>query len=486
MNVRHAPVSSDSDDVRPGAGFRYSPALIPFALLLTDLLVMAVMLVPCIFFFLESGSLQREHLTFTVIFIVAVFIFACRYCGFHRIDLLFRRNESADFVLTAMFVSFSFYMSVILSFVTPDQIPIAFAGAWCVASAVGVILTRIVIARVLIVLSRRRIVGRSVAVLGFGEQCERFLRSITANRPAFSSLVGVYDLSHEGAGRTVGGDAAVSGGFENLLRAIRRQEVDDVVVAMPWNAVTNVTDVVDRLKELPVNVYLSTDLVGYELAFRPVAGELHQAPVFEVLQRPISGWGAVVKAIEDYVIASLAVVLLSPLLLLVAIAIKIDSPGPVFFMQRRLGFNNKEFLIYKFRSMRHRAEDERIVRQAQRGDPRVTRVGRIIRATSLDELPQLFNVLNGTMSLVGPRPHALSHNEEYGQRIRGYFARHRVKPGVTGWAQVNGLRGETIELEKMEDRVRHDVYYAENWSLLFDLRILVMTALLVLFQKTAY
>jgi exopolysaccharide biosynthesis polyprenyl glycosylphosphotransferase len=209
-------------------------------------------------------------------------------------------------------------------------------------------------------------------------------------------------------------------------------------------------------------------------------------PLFEVVQRPISGWGTILKAVEDYVLGTLLVVALSPLLLAIAVAIKLDSPGPVFFTQPRLGFNNRTFRIFKFRSMYHRKVPERRVQQASRGDPRVTRVGRFIRRTSLDELPQLFNVLNGTMSLVGPRPHAISHNEDYGARIRGYFARHKVKPGITGWAQINNLRGETETLCKMEARVRHDIYYAENWSLLFDLRILIVTVFVVLFQKSAY
>jgi Undecaprenyl-phosphate glucose phosphotransferase len=255
---------------------------------------------------------------------------------------------------------------------------------------------------------------------------------------------------------------------------------------MPWHADQRVLDTVERLKELPVHVYLSTDLVGYELSFTPALGHSDALALFEVAQRPISGWSAALKTVEDYVLASAALILISPLLAIIAVAIKIDSPGPVFFMQQRLGFNNRPFAIYKFRSMYHRLSPEAVVKQAQKGDPRVTRVGRFIRATSLDELPQLLNVLNGTMSLVGPRPHALSHNEEYGRQIRGYFARHRVKPGITGWAQVNGLRGETEALELMEARVRHDIYYADNWSLFLDIRILVMTVLVVFFQKTAY
>ena len=178
--------------------------------------------------------------------------------------------------------------------------------------------------------------------------------------------------------------------------------------------------------------------------------------------------------------------LLLPVMGLIAIAIKLDSRGPVLFRQPRYGFVNTIFDICKFRTMKCEANCVGKTLQATRDDPRVTRVGRLLRRLSLDELPQLFNVLNGTMSLVGPRPHAIDHNEDYSKMIRGYFARHRVKPGITGWAQVNGLRGETKTLEEMEARVRHDIYYAENWSLLFDLQILAMTAVVCLTGRNAY
>ena len=202
--------------------------------------------------------------------------------------------------------------------------------------------------------------------------------------------------------------------------------------------------------------------------------------------RPLAGWGGVQKALLDYGLGVILTILLLPLMIVIVIAIRLESKGPAIFRQQRYGFVNRIFEIYKFRTMRYSEEPERKVVQATRQDPRITRMGRLLRRFSLDELPQLFNVLNGTMSLVGPRPHAVEHNEEYARVIRGYFARHRVKPGMTGWAQVNGFRGETKTVAEMEARVRQDIYYVENWSLLLDLKILAMTGMICLTGRNAY
>jgi Undecaprenyl-phosphate glucose phosphotransferase len=216
--------------------------------------------------------------------------------------------------------------------------------------------------------------------------------------------------------------------------------------------------------------------------FLPLAG----VPMLAVLERPLSGWNFVLKALEDRVLAAILIVLFAPILLLIAVAIKLDSRGPVFFRQKRYGFNNNPITVYKFRSMHVGAASDDSVQQARRNDPRVTRVGAILRRTSLDELPQLFNVFSGEMSLVGPRPHAVVHNEQYAKIIDDYLSRHRVKPGITGWAQVNGLRGETDTPEKMARRVQFDLYYIDNWSLLFDVKILMLTPFLGFVNKNAY
>jgi putative colanic acid biosynthesis UDP-glucose lipid carrier transferase len=208
--------------------------------------------------------------------------------------------------------------------------------------------------------------------------------------------------------------------------------------------------------------------------------------VVEVMGRPFVGWGGVKKRALDYSLTVLALPLLLPVMALIALAIRLETRGPVFFRQYRYGFANEAFLIWKFRTMRHESVAPRKTLQAVPGDPRITQIGRFLRRTSLDELPQFFNVLNGTMSLVGPRPHAVDHNEQYSHMIRGYLARHRVRPGITGWAQVNGLRGATRTVEQMEARVKHDIYYTENWSLVFDLKILAMTLAVWLTGRNAY
>jgi exopolysaccharide biosynthesis polyprenyl glycosylphosphotransferase len=205
-----------------------------------------------------------------------------------------------------------------------------------------------------------------------------------------------------------------------------------------------------------------------------------------IASKPLAGWRVVLKTLEDKILAMLLLTIFSPLMVLIAFAIKIDSKGPILFRQRRYGYNNKEISICKFRTMKHNGVADEGALQAVRDDARVTRVGRILRRTSLDELPQLLNVLDGSMSLVGPRPHPVPLNERFASVIRGYYARHRMKPGITGWAQANGLRGETDSLEKMKARVELDIEYIENWSISRDLYILAKTAYAVWVQDTAY
>src|SRR5208282_1901446 len=237
-----------------------------------------------------------------------------------------------------------------------------------------------------------------------------------------------------------------------------------------------------KLWVLPIDIRLAAH--ANSLRFRPRSySYIGQTPMLDIFDKPIAEWDLLMKLAFDKIIGLAALIALSPVMALTALAIKLDSRGPVLFKQKRYGFNNEIIEIYKFRSMRADALDPTASRRVTRGDPRVTRVGRFIRKTSIDELPQLFNVVfKGDLSLVGPRPHAASSkaaDRQYDEVVEGYFARHRVKPGLTGWAQINGWRGETDTAEKIQRRVEHDLYYIENWSILFDLRVLALTPLSV-------
>ena len=262
-----------------------------------------------------------------------------------------------------------------------------------------------------------------------------------------------------------------------------------MIFSLPISAEGRILQMLKKLWVLPVDIRLSAH--SNKLRFRPRAySYLGNVPVLDVFDRPITDWDVVMKWLFDKIVGGLALIALAPIMLLIAIAIKLDSRGPVLFKQKRYGFNNELIEVYKFRSLHADQTDVNASKLVTKDDPRVTRVGRFIRKTSLDELPQLFNVVfDGNLSLVGPRPHAVNAKAEtkrYDEAVDGYFARHRVKPGITGWAQINGWRGETDTQEKIQRRVEHDLYYIENWSLLFDLSILAKTPLALLKSENAY
>lgn len=359
----------------------------------------------------------------------------------------------------------------------------AFVLGWFTLSFGGFIVARLL---VLMQIDAWRRAGRmsfDVAVIGAGALGRQLLRHLSSLGEQQFRIVGVFDDRINDASDVEG--FPFKGTVDDLVRYARTAPVDEIIVAIPWQDRADIQEVVKKLKVVPINVKLCPDYVGWTLPVRrflPLAG----IPMLAVLERPLSGWNLVLKALEDRVIAGVLFFLFSPLLLLIALAIRLDSPGPILFRQVRYGFNNNPITVYKFRTMHVGAAKDEAVPQARRNDPRVTRVGAILRRTSLDELPQLLNVLNGAMSLVGPRPHAVVHNEQYAKIIDDYLSRHRVKPGITGWAQVNGLRGETDTPEKMARRVQFDLYYIDNWSLLFDLKIILLTPFLGFVNKNAY
>ncbi|MCH7542063.1 MAG: undecaprenyl-phosphate glucose phosphotransferase [Proteobacteria bacterium] len=302
-----------------------------------------------------------------------------------------------------------------------------------------------------------------------------------------TEIVGFADDrdGEEVSGNTV---PASLGGIADVIRMIRDDSIDRVVIALPWNDPERMRGVVRRLAVTPVPIHLAPDLAGFDYAgrdFTHIAG----LPVLHLFDRPISGWSRLTKAIEDRVLATFFLILSFPVFLVVPVIIKLFSPGPVLFRQKRYGFNNQLIEVWKFRTMYHHLQDAEANQLTKRDDARVTPVGRFLRRTSLDELPQLFNVLNGDMSLVGPRPHATAAKaggQLYYDVVDRYAARHRVKPGITGWAQVNGWRGETRTVDEIEKRVEYDLYYIDNWSIWLDIRIIAKTLLVIFRDAKAY
>ncbi len=331
--------------------------------------------------------------------------------------------------------------------------------------------------------------NRRTVVVGADANGDSLIRSITGQRDSDVDIVGVFD--DRGDERAPVGLAGYQklGTVDDLVEFARRTRIDLVIFSLPISAESRILQMLKKLWVLPVDIRLAAH--SNKLRFRPRAySYIGNVPVLDISDKPITDWDVVMKWLFDKVVGGIALLLASPILLLTAIAIKLDSRGPVFFKQKRYGFNNELIEIYKFRSMYVDQCDATASKLVEKGDPRVTRVGAFIRKTSIDELPQLINVVfKGDLSLVGPRPHAIhakAANRLYDEAVDGYFARHRVKPGITGWAQVNGWRGETDTQEKIQQRVEHDLYYIENWSILFDLYILAKTPLALATARNAY
>ncbi|MCP4993857.1 MAG: undecaprenyl-phosphate glucose phosphotransferase [Gammaproteobacteria bacterium] len=313
---------------------------------------------------------------------------------------------------------------------------------------------------------------RSVAIVGAGSLGVRVAKTIQYKPCLGLKLLGFFDDRKPKDDR-LAWQGDVEGAFDELVTRARGGEIDLIYITLPMTAHPRIMSLTDRLADTTASVYLVPDFFTFNL-FHGQWDTLGDLPMVSVFDTPFWGVAGWLKRVQDILLSSLILIAISPVMLAVAAAVKFTSTGPVIFRQRRYGVDGKEIFVWKFRSMRV-AEDGDSVVQAKKNDLRVTAVGAFIRRTSLDELPQFFNVLLGDMSIVGPRPHAVVHNEEYRGLIKGYMLRHAVKPGITGWAQVNGWRGETDTLDKMEKRVEHDLWYIRNWSSWLDLKIVFLT-----------
>lgn len=282
----------------------------------------------------------------------------------------------------------------------------------------------------------------------------------------------------------IGFDGALLGKLNDVYAYAKTHHIDVIYIALPMSQQPRMVELLDSLKDTTVSVYFVPDIFVFDLIQARI-DDVGGIPVVAVCESPFSGINGVIKKVSDYLFASAILILISPIMAVIALLVKLSSPGPVIYKQKRYGLDAEEITVYKFRSMTF-VENADEVTQATRFDERVTPIGKILRKTSMDELPQFFNVLQGRMSIVGPRPHAVAHNEMYRKMIKGYMVRHKVKPGITGWAQVNGLRGETETIDKMETRLQYDLDYLRQWSLVLDIKIILRTVWLVFKDQHAY
>ncbi|CAL8970994.1 UDP-glucose:undecaprenyl-phosphate glucose-1-phosphate transferase [Rhodoplanes serenus] len=478
-----ASVATAGEAQRPRSGLPY--AIIEPLVALTDAtLIVVSSLVGGVSYHLVANGQVGDMDAYVGLGLVACVSYAL--AGYHfdiyRLTNLLQRHRDYVRVLTSWSLAVLAFVVVLFLFKIGAQVSRGgVVGAAVVGAAALVAWRRLAKRSLRLALVRGTILGRRALVVGtadelahlgtrdllvtFGaEEVDRVALPILVNRKIVSPLQ----------------RAAVARAIERS----RGTSIEEVLLVLPWTNLPQIEFVTERFRVSPLPVRLIPDRAVRTVLRRKTLGT-RQCLLVDLQRGPLSTIERGMKRLLDLAVASLALVILAPLMLLAAVAIKLDSPGPVIFRQRRNGFNEREFLIFKFRSMTV-LEDGAVVTQATRRDPRVTRVGRFLRRTSIDELPQLFNVLRGDMSIVGPRPHAIAHDDEYSKIIGQYAYRHHVKPGITGWAQVNGCRGETPHVSLMEKRVSLDIWYINNWNLGLDLRILLKTTFELLRHHNAY
>jgi len=354
---------------------------------------------------------------------------------------------------------------------------------WAVVTPVALVFSTLAMQEIMHRFLMNAFDNRSAIFAGYNNSSLELARRLN-NNPAMRLQVSGFfdDRSSDRLGLEA--DAKLVGSLSDLSTYVKEHGTDVIFIALPIRHVKRVMNLLDDLRDTTASIYYIPDIFVFDL-IQARSGEIHGIPVVAMCETPFYGYRGVTKRLTDIGLSLVILLLFLPLLLLIAVLVKMSSPGPVIFKQRRYGLDGREIAVYKFRTMSV-TEDGEHIRQASKSDSRITRIGRILRRTSADELPQLINVLQGRMSLVGPRPHAVAHNEEYRKLIKGYMVRHKVLPGITGLAQVNGCRGETSQLEEMEARVNYDLDYLRHWTPMLDIKIILLTAIKVFRDDKAY
>ena len=476
-----------------GAASLISPRVVTGSVRLIEFLLIAALGYGIFYSYIDQGAALPGHIghaLYTVAILSAAAGSVLSFQAFQLYDITILSNTMRQVARICMAWTFVFAVLIIIAFLTKlgQEYSRVWAATWYVSGLSALVAFRVILCIAVRNWSKLGRLNRRAVIVGGGTPAHKLINALEASRDTDIQIYGVFDdRNKDRVSNRIAGYPKL-GNIDQLIEFGREKRLDLLIVTLPMAAESRLLELYQKLWVLPVDIRLSAHT--NKLRFRPRAySYIGNVPFVDLQDKPITDWDYVLKWAFDKTVASLALLALSPLMALVALAVKLDSRGPVIFKQNRHGFNNELIAVYKFRSMYTDKSDSDAAKLVTRNDDRVTRVGRFIRRTSLDELPQLFNVLKGELSLVGPRPHALqakAANSLYADVADGYFARHRVKPGITGWAQINGWRGETDTHEKLQHRVEHDLYYIENWSVLFDIYILAMTPIALMKSDNAY
>ena len=414
---------------------------------------------------------------------------ATSFSRLYDFDVVSRSSDHLGRLTTPLIKAFLIFILLAFSVGHADMgLSRVWTYVFFVAAELAMLGERHAVSRLIFTLGRQGRMTRNLVVIGGCKSAEPLIRFLTTRAQVpWVNVLGIFDdrLTRD---NVLTKYCPSLGTFRDIAEYSRTYRVDDIVIALPWHAEARLGGVYDQLRHIPADIHLVPD-TGAAWLERGRFVRYFGGMVLNVGSKPIDGWNSVVKWVEDKSIALVLIVLLSPVWLLTALAVKLSSRGPILFRQDRLGFYNEPIQIYKFRTMYHEAQDADAETLVTRGDLRVTSVGRILRRFSIDELPQLFNVLKGTMSLVGPRPHAKSAKAAgrlYQEVVENYAERHKIKPGITGLAQVNGFRGETDTEDKIRRRIEYDIDYMENWSLALDFKIMLKTIYVIFRSDSAY
>jgi len=432
--------------------------------------------------YLYVGSWDIYYVLVTSIAVVSFGILA-ELLGVYNPSFVSSLRQTLAPILLSWLCSIGFILVIAFGFKITDVFSRIALTIWFVATPVVLTLYRLLAAKVRSAAKGDSYTQKTI-IIGATPAGIALAKEIELKREHGLRLVGIFDdrseerLSHEMSA------IRISGSINDALAMAKERNFRHVYVALPMEASGRIKQVINYFADSTARVYIVPDFFTYDL-IQSRWRNVGNVPTLSIHDTPFYGMSTFIKRLEDIVVSSLILLMISPVLLAVSIGVKLSSPGPVIFKQDRYGIDGKKIKVWKFRSMRAMDNGE-TVKQATKGDPRVTKFGAFIRRTSLDELPQFVNVLQGRMSIVGPRPHAVSHNEEYRQIVNKYMLRHKVKPGITGWAQINGYRGETDTLDKMEKRVEYDLNYIRQWSLWLDLKIIFLTIFKGFISKTAY